>query len=45
MLRHGMQFVDIGAELYETQHRELQIKCRKWKAAKLGLQIIEALAA
>jgi hypothetical protein len=45
MLRHGMQFVDIGAEFYEAQHRELQIKCRKWKAAKLGLQIIEALAA
>ena len=45
MLRYGMQFVDKGAEFYEAQHRTLQINYLKWKAAKMGLQIIEAPAA
>ena len=45
MLRYGMQFVDQGAEFYEAQHRKLQINYLKWKAAKMGLQIIEAPAA
>jgi transposase len=45
MLRHGLQFVDQGAEFYETQHRKLQINYLKWKAANLGFQIIEAPAA
>ena len=45
MLRYGMQFVDRGAEFYEAQHRNRQIKSLKWKAAKLGFQIIEAPAA
>jgi transposase len=45
MLRYGMQFVDQGAAFYEAQHRKQQIKYLKWKAAKLGFQIIEAPAA
>src|SRR5882672_4814854 len=45
MLRYGMQFVDKGAEFYEAQHRTLQINYLKWRAAKMGLQIIEAPAA
>src|ERR1700722_5502077 len=45
MLRYGMQFVDQGAEFYESQNRNLQIIYLKSKAAKLGLQIIEAPAA
>ena len=45
MLRHGLQFVDQGAEFYETQHRKLQINHLKWKAANLGFRIIEAPAA
>jgi transposase len=45
MLRYGMQFVDQGAEFYETQNRNLQINYLKSKAAKLGLQIMEAPAA
>src|SRR5262249_7531612 len=45
MLRYGMQYVDRGAEFYEAQHRKLQIKYLKWKAAKLGFRIIEAAAA
>jgi transposase len=45
MLRYGMQFVDRGAEFYEAQHRKLQINHLKWKAAQLGFQITEVLAA
>jgi transposase len=45
MLRYGMQFVDQGAEFYEAQNRKLQINYLRWKAANLGVQIIEAPAA
>jgi hypothetical protein len=45
MLRYGMKYVDQGAEFYETQHRKRQISHLKWKAAKLGFQIVEAAAA
>jgi transposase len=45
MLRYGMQFVDRGADFYEAQHRTLQIKYLKRKAADLGFQIIQAPAA
>src|SRR5258705_6251107 len=45
MLRYGMKYVDQGSEFYEAQHRQLQIKQLKWKAAKLGFQIVQAPAA
>src|SRR6516225_41828 len=45
MLRDGMQFVDRGAQFYESQHRKLQINYLKRKASSLGFQIIEAPAA
>jgi transposase len=45
ILRYGMKYADRGAALYETEHRQLQIKQLKWKAAKLGFQIIQAPAA
>lgn len=45
MLRYGMKYVDLGAAVYEAQHRQLQIKYLKWKAAKLGYQIVQAPAA
>jgi transposase len=45
MLRHGMKYVDRGAAFYEVEHQRLQIKHLKWKAAKLGYQIIQAPAA
>ncbi len=45
MLRYGMKYVDQGAAFYELQHRHLQIKQLKWKAAKLGFQIVGAPAA
>jgi transposase len=45
MLRYGMKYVDQGAQFYEAQHRKRQISHLKWKAAKLGFQIVEAAAA
>jgi transposase len=45
MLRYGMQFVDKGTGFYEAQHRKQQVNYLKWKAANLGLQIIEVPAA
>ena len=45
MLRYGMKYVDQGAAFYELQHRQVQIKQLKWKAAKLGFQIVGAPAA
>ena len=45
MLRYGMKYVDRGAAFYELQNRQLQIKRLKSKAAKLGLQIVQAPAA
>ena len=45
MLRYGMKYVDQGAEFYEAQHRQRQINHLKWKAAKLGFQVIDAPAA
>ena len=45
ILRHGMKYVDQGAAFYEAQHRQLQIKLLKWKAAKLGFKVIEVPAA
>src|ERR1700688_4982991 len=45
MLRYGMKYVDQGAEFCEAQHRKLQIKQLKWKAAKLGFRVVDAPAA
>jgi len=45
ILRYGMKYVDRGAAFYEAQHRQLQIRHLKWKAAKLGFKVIEAPAA
>ena len=41
MMRHGMKYVDQGAEVYEAQYRQQQINSLKRKAAKLGFQVIE----
>src|SRR5207302_8514610 len=39
VLSYGMKYADQGAAFYEAQHRQLQIKQLKWKAAKLGYQV------
>jgi len=45
MLRYGMKYVDRGAEVYEEQYRRRQIIFLKRKAAELGLQVVETVAA
>jgi hypothetical protein len=45
MLRYGMQYVDKRAALYQAQHRQLQVRQLKWKAAQLGFQLIQVPAA
>ncbi|HEX8894655.1 MAG TPA: IS110 family transposase [Terriglobales bacterium] len=45
ILRYGMKYVDRGANFYEVQHRLLQIKQLKSKAAKLGFQLVVQPAA
>jgi hypothetical protein len=45
MLGYGMKYVDKGAATYQEQHRQLQIKQLKWKAATLGYQLIGVPAA
>ena len=45
MLRYGMKYVDQGAEFYEVQQRNREIRHLKRKAAKLGFQLVQAPAA
>jgi hypothetical protein len=45
ILRYGMKYVDQGAAFYDAQHRNLQIRHLKSKAAKLGFQVVQAPAA
>ncbi len=44
MLRYGTPFVDRAAMFYEARHHQLQISSLRWKAAKLGFQLIVAPA-
>ena len=44
MLRYGMKYLDRGAQFYDAQHRNLQIKHLKSKAAKMGFRVVEATA-
>jgi hypothetical protein len=37
-----MKYVDQGAPFYQAQHRMLQIKYLKLKAAQLGFKIVQA---
>ena len=44
MLRYGMEFLDKGAEFYQTRHRQREISSLKRKAVSLGFQITQATA-
>ena len=44
MLRFGMEFIDRGADFYEAQMHQLQVRHLKWKAAKLGFEVTEISA-
>jgi hypothetical protein len=40
LIKQGQQYVDKGAEHYETRYREQQIQAVLRKARKLGLQLV-----
>ena len=44
MLRFGMNFEDQGAEVYEAQIHQRQVRHLEWKAVKLGFRISEIAA-
>ena len=44
-LRYGIKYVDQAAAFYVAQHRHLQIRHRKFKAASIGYQLIQISAA
>lgn len=45
MLRYDMKYFDLGAKFYADQQRDHQIRQLKWRAAKLGFQVLEVPAA
>ncbi len=40
MLRYGQQYVDSGAEYYESQYRHRALRTAKHRAAQLGYQLV-----
>ena len=40
MLRHGQQYVDAGAEYYESQYQQRALRAAKRRAAQLGYQLV-----
>ena len=38
MLRYGQEYVDAGAEYYETQYQQRALRAAKRRAAQLGYQ-------
>ncbi len=40
MLRYGQEYVDAGAEYYETQYQQRALRVAKRRAAQLGYQLI-----
>jgi transposase len=45
ILRFGMDFIDQGADFYEAQMHQLQVRRLKWQAEKLGFKISQIPAA
>ena len=40
MLRYGQQYVDAGAEYYESQYQHRALRAAKRRAAQLGYQLV-----
>ncbi len=40
MLRYGQQYVDAGAEYYESQHRQRALRNARRRAAQLGYELV-----
>ena len=40
MLRHGQEYVDAGAEYYESQYQQRALRAAKRRAAQLSYQLV-----
>ena len=40
MLRYGQEYVDAGAEYYESQYQQRALRAAKRRAAQLGYQLV-----
>ena len=40
MLRHGQEYVDAGAEYYESQYQHRALRAAKRRASQLGYQLV-----
>ena len=40
MLRYGQEYVDAGAEYYESQYQQRALRAAKRQAAHLGYQLV-----
>ena len=40
MLRHGQEYVDAGAEYYESQYQQRALRAAKRRASQLGYQLV-----
>ena len=40
MLRYGQEYVDAGAEYYESQYQQRALRAAKRRAAHLGYQLV-----
>ena len=40
MLRYGQEYVDAGAEYYESQYQHRALRAAKRRAAQLGYQLV-----
>jgi hypothetical protein len=40
MLRYGQEYVDAGAEYYETQYQQRALRAAKRRAAQLGYRLV-----
>ena len=40
MLRHGQEYVDAGAEYYESQYQHHALRAAKRRASQLGYQLV-----
>ena len=40
MLRHGQDYVDVGADYYECQYQQRALRAAKRRAAQLGYQLV-----
>ena len=45
MLPYDMKYLDLGAKFYDAQQGDREVRQLKWRASKLGFQVLEIPAA